>query len=72
MAGKQLYFVKQLFIDFPGLTKLAESLLVCAVLFHKFQGAQLPMACEGIVSQSVKACNPIRASQINTPSSQGH
>ena len=47
VAGKQLYFVKQLFGDFLGLTKLAGSLLVCAVLFHQFQGAQLSMACEG-------------------------
>ena len=45
VAGKQLYFAKQLFRDFPGLTKLTESLLVCAVLFHQFQGVQLPTTC---------------------------
>ena len=39
VAGKQLYFVKQLFRNFPGLNKLAESLLVCAVIFPQFQGA---------------------------------
>ena len=33
MSGKQLYYVKQLFRDFPGLTKLTKSLLVCVVFF---------------------------------------
>ena len=54
VAGKQLYFVKQLLRDFLGLTKLAESLLVCAVLFHQFQGTQLPTACES--THSVTTC----------------
>ena len=54
VAGKQLYFVKQLFRHFPGLTKLAESLLVCVVLFHQFQGARLPTACEGTHSVTAR------------------
>jgi len=44
VAGKPMYVLKQLFRDFPGLTKLAENLLVRAVLFHQFQGDQLPTA----------------------------
>ena len=68
VPGKQLYFVKQLIRGFPGLTKLAESLLVCAVLLKNFRAPSFPRSVSALtMSQPVKACNPIKASHMLSP-----